>query len=45
MGEGEWATEGEQEMRGGMEEGSPGPSSSAVTKPLDPAPDPESGRW
>ena len=32
-GEGELEMEGEQEMRGGMEEGCPDPSSSAVTKP------------
>ena len=43
MGAGVWVTAGEREMRGGMEEGCPGPSSGTVTKPLDPAPDPESG--
>ena len=45
MGEGEWETKGEGEMRGGMEEGLPGPFSSAVTKQSDPSPDLESGCW
>ena len=40
-GEGELEMEGEQEMRGRMEEGRPGPSSSAVTKPSGPEPDSE----
>ena len=43
MGEGELEMEGEWEMRGGMEEGRPDPSSGAVTKPSGPEPDPESG--
>ena len=38
MGEGEWET------RGGMEEGLPDPSSSAVTNCSDPALTPESAR-
>ena len=41
MGEGELEMEGEREMRGGTEEGLPGPSSDAVTKTLDPGSDPE----
>ena len=41
MGEGELATEGEWEIRGGTEEGLPGPSSDAVTKTLGPGSDPE----
>ena len=44
MGEEELEMEGEQEMRGGMEEGCPGPSSSTVTKPSGPELDSESGR-
>ena len=44
MGEGEWAKEGEWETRGGMEEGLPDPSSSAVTNCSDPALTPESAR-
>ena len=41
MGEGESETEGEREIRGGMEEGLPGPASDAVTKTLGPESDPE----
>ena len=41
MGEGESGTEGEQETRGGTEEGLPGPSSDAATKTLGPELDPE----
>ena len=41
MEEGELATEGERETRGGTEEGLPGPSSDAVTKTLGPESDPE----
>ena len=44
MGEGESETEGEQETRGGTEEGLPDPSSSTVTKPLGPESDPEPER-
>ena len=44
MGEGESEMEGEREIRGGTEEGLPGPFSSTVTKPLDPELDPELGR-
>ena len=44
-GEGELEMEGEWEMRGGMEEECPGPSSSVVTKLSGPEPDPESGHW
>ena len=44
MGEGELETEGEREMRGGMEEERLDPSSDAVTKPLGPESDPELGR-
>ena len=40
-GEGELEMEGEWEMRGGMEEGRPDPSSGAVTKPSGPEPDSE----
>ena len=40
MGEGELETEGEQETRGGTEEGLPDPSSDAVTKTLGPESDP-----
>ena len=43
MGEGELEREGKREMRGGTEEGLPDPTSCAVTKPLDPEPDSESG--
>ena len=43
MGEGELEREGEREMRGGMEEELPDPVSCAVTKPLGPEPDSESG--
>ena len=43
-GEGELETEGEWEMRGGMEEARPGPSSDAVTKTSGPESDPEAGR-
>ena len=42
-GEGESKTEGEQEMRGGMEEECPGPFSGAVTNLLGPEPDSEAG--
>ena len=42
-GEGELATEGERETRGGMEEAHPGPSSGTVTKPSGSEPDSESG--
>ena len=42
-GEGELEMEGEWEMRGGMEEECPGPSSSTVTKPSGPEPDSEAG--
>ena len=41
MGEGESETEGEQETRGGTEEGLPGPFSDAVTKTLGPESDSE----
>ena len=44
MGEGELEMEGEQETRGGTEEELPDPVSCAVTKPLGPEPDAESGR-
>ena len=44
MGEGESEMEGEQETRGGTEEGLPGPFSDAVTKTLGPESDPELGR-
>ena len=44
MGEGELEMEGEWEMRGGMGEEPPDPVSCAVTKPLGPEPDVESGR-
>ena len=44
MGEGESEMEGEWEMRGGMEEERPGPSSDAVTKPSGPELDSEAGR-
>ena len=44
-GEGELEMEGEQETRGGMEEGHLDLSSGAVTKLLGPALDPESGCW
>ena len=44
MGEGEWEREREREMRGGMEVELPDPVSCAVTKPLGPEPDSESGR-
>ena len=40
-GEGELEMEGEREMRGGMEEGHPGPSSGTVTKLSGPEPDSE----
>ena len=43
-GEGELEMEGEWEMRGGMEEEHPGPSSSAVKKLSGPEPDSEAGR-
>ena len=43
MGEGESEMEGEWEMRGGMEEECPGPSSGAVTKLSGPEPDSEAG--
>ena len=42
-GEGELEMEGEWETRGRMEEGCPGPSSGAVTKPPGLEPDPEAG--
>ena len=42
--EGELETEGEWEMRGGIEEERPGPSSNAVTKLSGPEPDSESRR-
>ena len=44
MGEGELEREGEWETRGRMEEGLPGPSSDAVTKPLGPESDLEPER-
>ena len=44
IGEGESEMEGEREMRGGMEEERPGPSSGAVTKLSSPEPDSEAGR-
>ena len=43
-GEGEWEMEGEREMRGGMEEACPGPSSGAVTKLSGPELGSEAGR-